>query len=97
MLTVLVFLRSWVLVTPPPELHPGVSQCAPGLAFAFMDPSSEFLDLLPPAFLPPVQKRDAQHMFLQHKGSLHLRSRLSLSQTTVTVALLNLNGSNVNF
>ena len=32
-------------------------------------PSGKFLDLLPPASLPPVQKRDAQHMFLQHKGS----------------------------
>ena len=35
-LTVLVF-RSWVLaMPPPPELHPGASKCAPGLAFAFM-------------------------------------------------------------
>ena len=32
-------------------------------------PSGNFLDLLPPASLPPVQKRDAQHMFLQHKGA----------------------------
>ena len=35
----------------------------------FHGPSSKFLDLLPPASLPPVQKRDAQHMFLQHKGA----------------------------
>ena len=35
-LIVLVFW-SWVLViAPPPELHPGASDCAPGLAFAFM-------------------------------------------------------------
>ena len=32
-----------------------------------MAPSSKFLDLLPPAPLPPMQKRDAQHNFLQHK------------------------------
>ena len=42
-----------------------------GLCFwtsiCFHGPSSEFLDLLPPASLLPVQKRDAQHKFLQHK------------------------------
>ena len=27
------------------------------------------MDLLPAAPSPPVQKRDAQHMFLQHRGS----------------------------
>ena len=27
------------------------------------------LDLLPAASLPPMQKRDAQHMFLQHRGA----------------------------
>ena len=39
----------------------------PGICFH--GPSSKFLDLLPPASPRPVQKRDAQHMFLQHKGS----------------------------
>ena len=32
-----------------------------------MSATSKFLDLLLPAPLPPVQKRDAQHKFLQHK------------------------------
>ena len=35
---------------------------------SFHGPSGRFLDLLSPTSLPPVQKRDAQHMFLQHKG-----------------------------
>ena len=38
---------------------------------------NKFYDLLPPASLPGVQKRDAQHMFLQHKGSHTDPSRLS--------------------
>ena len=41
----------------------------PWPSICFHGPSSKFLDLLPPASLSPVQKRDAQHMFLQHKGS----------------------------
>ena len=56
----------------PPKLHPEVtrtSDCAPELAFAFMVHSSTFLDLLPPAPLPPMQKREAQHKSLQHKGA----------------------------
>ena len=32
-------------------------------------PSNKFSDLLPPASLPPVQKRAAQHTFLRHKGA----------------------------
>ena len=47
----------------PPELHPRASGCVPEIAVVFMGPSSKFLDLLPPAPLPPVQKRDAQHTF----------------------------------
>ena len=39
----------------------------PVLALAFSAPSSNFLDQPPSAPLPPVQKRDAQHKFLQHK------------------------------
>ena len=42
------------------KLCPWPSICCHG-------PSSKFLDLLPPTSPPPVQKRDAQHMFLQHK------------------------------
>ena len=37
----------------------------PCLSICCHGPSSKFLDLLPPASVPPVQKRDAQHMFLQ--------------------------------
>ena len=33
------------------------------------------LDLLPPAPLPPVQRQDAQQMFLQHKGGTHRSQR----------------------
>ena len=35
----------------------------PWPSICFHGPSSKFLDLLPPTSLPPVQKRDAQHMF----------------------------------
>ena len=52
---------------PPPELHPGASNCAPGLAFAFMALRRNSWILLPARSLPPAQKRDAQHMFLQHR------------------------------
>ena len=54
---------------PPPELHPGASECAPGLAFAFIALRANSWICCPPASLPPVQKRDAQHMLLQHKGA----------------------------
>ena len=37
----------------------------PWPTICFHGPLGQFLDLLPPASLPPVQKRDAQHMFLQ--------------------------------
>ena len=41
----------------------------PWSSICFHGALGKFLDLLPPASLPPVQNRDAQHMFLQHKGS----------------------------
>ena len=41
----------------------------PWPSICFHGPSGKFLDLLPPAARPPVQKRDAQHMILQHRGS----------------------------
>ena len=44
-------------------------RACPWPSICFHGPSSKFLDLLPPASLPPMQKRDAQHMFLQHKGA----------------------------
>ena len=53
-------------------------QRVPGRAFASWPPSSEFLDLLPQAPLPPMQNRDAQHKFLQHhaKGVFSLEESL---------------------
>ena len=60
-LTVLVFW-SWVLLLP--RLQPS-SQSLRLFPWASMDIC---LDLLPAASRPPVQKRDAQHMFLQHRG-----------------------------
>ena len=51
---------------PAPTLVLGASDCFPGLAFfCFTGPWT----LLPTAPPPPVQKRDAQHSFLQHKGA----------------------------
>ena len=67
-----------VLVFPVLGAHPGASESAPGLGICFHGPLGKFLDLLPPASLPPVQKRDAQHMFLQHKGSHTEKLRFDL-------------------
>ena len=50
------------------RLRLGASDCSPGLAFCFMAPLGKFLDLLPAAPLPPMQKRDAQHMFYSTRG-----------------------------
>ena len=44
-------------------------ECVSWTSICFMAPLSKFLDLLPPAPLPCVQKRDAQNKFLQHKGA----------------------------
>ena len=41
----------------------------PWPSICFHGLSGKFLDLLPPTSLPPVQKRDAQHMFSQHNRS----------------------------
>ena len=51
---------------PPPDLHPGASECAPGLAFAFTA-FGQILGFAAPSFPTTRPKRDAQHMFLQHK------------------------------
>ena len=66
MLTVLVFW-SWVLVVlVVPRLPNFIQkpQTVPRASICFIAPSSKFLDLLPPAALPPVQERDAQHKLL---------------------------------
>ena len=60
----------------------GASDCSFGLAFCFTG-LGHCLDLLPAAFPPPVQKRDAQHMFLQHRGT-----RRNLCQNPVLGAIL---------
>ena len=67
-LTVLVFL-SWVLLQPrlPPSSRSlRLFPCASILLHAPLDIC---LDLLPAAPLPPVQKQDAQHKFLQQRGA----------------------------
>ena len=66
-LTVLVF-GSWVLLLPrlPPSSRS--LRLFPWASILLHGPSEICLDLLPAAPLAPVQKQDAQHMFLQHSG-----------------------------
>ena len=68
MLTVLVF-GSWVLLLPwlPPSSRS--LRLFPWASILLHGPLDICLDLLPAAPLPPVQKPDAQHMFLQHRGA----------------------------
>ena len=67
-LTVLVFL-SWVLLLPwPPPSSRSLRLC-PWASPLLHGPLDICLDLLPAAPPPPVQKRDAQHKFLQHRGA----------------------------
>ena len=49
-------------------LGSGASDCSAGLHFA-LRVLGHCLDLLPTAPPPPVQKRDAQHMFSQHRAA----------------------------
>ena len=68
MLTVLVFW-SWVLLLP--QLPPASRSLRwfPCASILLHGPLDICLDLLPAATLPRVQKRDAQHMLLQHRGA----------------------------
>ena len=68
MLTVLVFW-SWALLLP--WLPPFVSepQIVPLAQHLLYGPLDICLDLLPAAPPPSMQKRDAQHMLLQHRGA----------------------------
>ena len=50
------------------HLRLGTSDCSRGLAFCFMGTWTFAWICCPQRPLPPVQKRDAQHMFLQHRG-----------------------------
>ena len=68
-LTVLVFW-SWGAALRPrlPSSSRGLS-LYPWTSILLHGPLDICLDLLPAAPLPPVQKRDARHMFLQHRGA----------------------------
>ena len=67
-LIVLVFW-SWVLLLPrlPPSSRS--LKLFPWASILLHGPLDICMDLLPAAPLPPMQKQDAQHMFLQHRGA----------------------------
>ena len=67
-LTVLVFLF-WVLLLPRPPPSSRSLRLCPWTSILLHGPLDICLDLLPAAPPPPVQKRDAQHMVLQHRGA----------------------------
>ena len=54
---------------PHSQIRLGDSDSAPKLAFPVLSLGRECLDLLPTGLLPRVQKKDAQHKVLQHKGA----------------------------
>ena len=66
-LTVLVFL-SWVLFLPRPPPSSRSLRLCPRASILLHGPLDSCLDLLSAAPPPPVQQRDAQHKFLQHRG-----------------------------
>ena len=67
-LTVLVFW-SWVLLRPRLSPSPRSLKLFHWSSALPHGPLDICLDLLPAAPRPPMQKRDAQHMFLQHRGA----------------------------
>ena len=67
-LTVVVFLL-WVLLLPRPPPSSWSLRLCDWASILLHGPLDVCLDLLPAAPPPPVQKRDAQHMFLQHRGA----------------------------
>ena len=67
-LTVLVFW-SWVLLRPRLPPSPRSLKLFPWPSILLHGPLDICLDLLPAAPRPPMQKRDAQHMFLRHRGA----------------------------
>ena len=77
------FFNLWAFRDPFSELFamgPGLgdSHCSPGLALCLMGPWKfclESLDLLPTAPLPPMQKQDVQHQFLQHRRHTHTHTK----------------------
>ena len=67
-LTVLVFW-AWVLLLTRLPLSSWSLKLLPCASILLRGPLDIRLDLLPAAPLPPVQKRDAQHKFLHHRGA----------------------------
>ena len=67
-LTVLVFW-SWVLLLPRLPPWSQSLRLFPWANILLLWALGHCLDLLPAAPPPPAQKRDAQHMFLQHRGA----------------------------
>ena len=69
-----------VLAAPAPaSTSVSEPQIVPLASILLHEPLDICLDLLPAAPLPPVQKRDAQHMFLQHRGAHTELSLLNFS------------------
>ena len=53
---------------PPPELHPGASECALGLAFSFMPLRANSSISCPQLPYHPCENGTHRTIFLQHKG-----------------------------
>ena len=58
----------WVLLLPRPPPSARSLRLCPWASILLHGPLDICLDLLPATPPPPVQNRDAQHMFLQHRG-----------------------------
>ena len=59
-----------------------------GTGICFMAPLSRFLDRMPPAPLPPVQKRDARRQFLEKRGHTHRQRKNILEELLPLKTLL---------
>ena len=55
-------------------------QIVPQTSICFVAPSIKFLDLLPPAPQPPMQKRDARHTFVQDRSGVVLANQTEESE-----------------
>ena len=60
---------SWVPLLPQLPPSSWSLRLFPCASILLHGPVDIYLDLLSAAPLPPVQKQDAQHMFLQHRGA----------------------------
>ena len=80
-LTVLVFGSLVLLLPRRPPLSRSL-RLFPWASILLHGPLDICLDLLPAAPLPPMQKRDTQHMLLQHRGAHAEKQRCAtLSET----------------